>query len=77
MTKYIHITARSPFLSTDEIICKSKAVKRLIDIRDGFNRLNKRKSYLRIAQIGRISRDIVFNGNTWVYELYRTTRKES
>lgn len=45
MTKYIHITARSPFLSTDEIICQSKAVERLIDIRDGFQRLNSNPKY--------------------------------
>lgn len=50
-----------------------KLAKRFIT-NSGFNRLEKRKSYLKIAQIGRISRDIFFNGNTWIYELYRTIR---
>jgi hypothetical protein len=45
MTKYIHITVVSPFLSSNEIICESKAVERLTDIRKGFQRINSNPKY--------------------------------
>lgn len=45
MAKYIHITAVSPFLSSNEIICESKAVGRLTDIRKGFEKMNSNPKY--------------------------------
>ena len=36
MPVYIHITAKSPFFETTEIVCQSKAVERLEAIRANF-----------------------------------------
>lgn len=55
MARYIHISARSPFLSSDEIIAESKAVERLTDIRKGFERLNSNPKYYKKYPDARLS----------------------
>jgi len=55
MTKYIHITVRSPFLSSDEIICESKAVERLTDIRKGFESMNCNPEYYNLFPDAKLS----------------------